>query len=339
MVIHFESFGNFNSGIPTFRALISKRARVTIQLTETKLTFQSLIDKILYEVKLSEIQGYYIYKRYRIPVIELINSQGNIYTFFPRLIKDSGRSYSNSLTEDLFRHITRLYVKNEMPILFETKGAFWEGSPPIINWKLNLKKGIILLTENRISFKPLKEEYLTQLKVLNIKEVLEEIKSSNTFIKLITKDGNLFTLLPLKKRLKHLIRDNHKAEKLLELLNQVKMYKDSEQIRLAELEKERIKKITSMLEVSDRIKLGMMRNALDMDEKTFTDKVFEWAKKFEFVIDGKYLVINRDYINEFILSLRMNEMDNIDKIKCSFCENLVDIPAKICPYCGKEIKL
>ena len=339
MVLLFESFGNFNSGIPTFRALISKRAKVTIQLTDTKLSFQSDIDKILYEVKLSEIKGYYINKRYRIPVIELINSQGNIYTFFPRLMKDSSRSYSKSLTEDLFRHITRLYIKNKMPILFETKGAFWEGSPPTLNWKLNLRKGIILLTENRISFKPLKEEYINQLKILNVKEVVEELKSSNAFIKLITKDNKTFTLLPLKKRMKYLIRDKHKAEKLLELLNQVKMYKDSEQIRLTELEKERIEKINSMVEVSDRIKLDMMRTALEMDEKTFTDKIFEWAKKFEFVIDGKYLIVNRDYINEFILSLRINEMDKINKIKCSYCENLVDIPAKICPYCGKEIKL
>ncbi|MFX0018534.1 MAG: hypothetical protein ACFFAF_07375 [Candidatus Hermodarchaeota archaeon] len=339
MVLHFESFGNFNSGIPTFRALTSKRARVTIQLTETKLSFQSDIDKILYEVKLSEIKGFYISKRYRIPVIELINSQGNTYTFFPRLVKDSSRSYSKSLTENLFRQITRLYIKNERPILFETKGAFWEGSPPTINWKLNLKKGIILLTENRISFKPLKEEYLSQIKVLNIKEVLEEIKSSNVFIKLITKDDKIYTLLPLKKRMKYLIRDKHKTEKLLELLYQVKAYKDSEQIRLTELEKERIEKVYSMVEVSDRIKLDMMRTALEMDEKTFTDKVFEWAKKFEFIIDGKYLIVNHDYINEFILSLRMNEMDKIDKIKCSFCENLVDLPAKICPYCGKDIKL
>ncbi len=339
MVLHFESFGNFNSGIPTFRALTSKRARVTIQLTETKLSFRSEIDKILYEVKLSEIEGFQISKRYRIPVIELINSHENTYTFFPRLVKDNSRSYSRNLTENLFRHITRLFIKNEMPILFETKGAFWEGSPPTINWKLNLKKGIILLTENRISFKPLKENYLSQLKVLDVKEVLEEKKSSNAFIKLITKDDKTYTLLPLKRRMKYLIRDKHKAEKLLELLNQVKIYKDSEQIRLTELEKERIKKINSMIEVSDRIKLDMMRTALGMDEKTFTDKVFEWAKKFEFIIDGKYLIVNRNYINEFILSLRMNEIDNIDKIKCSFCESLVDLPAKICPYCGKEIKL
>ncbi|MHA2429592.1 MAG: zinc ribbon domain-containing protein [Promethearchaeota archaeon] len=339
MVLHFESFGNFNSGIPTFRALISKRARVTIQLTEAKLSFQSDIDKILYEVKLSEIQGYHINKRYRIPVIELLNSQGNVYTFFPRLIKDSSRSYSKSLTEDLFRKITRLYIKNNVPIIFETRGAFWEGSPPTLNWKLNLMKGIILLTENRITFKPLKQEYINQLKILNVKEIVEELKSSNTFIKLTTKDDKTFTLLPLKKRMKHLIRDKHKAEKLLELLNQVKMYKDSEQIRLTELEKERIEKIKSMVDVSNRIKLDMMRTALEMDEKTFTDKVFEWAKKFEFVIDGKYLIVNPDYINEFMLSLRINEMDNIDKIKCSYCENLVDIPAKICPYCGKDIKL
>ncbi|MFX1355056.1 MAG: zinc ribbon domain-containing protein [Promethearchaeota archaeon] len=339
MVIHFESSGNFNSGSPSFRALISKKARVNIQINENKISFQSEIDKIRYDVKLSNIKGYSIRERNRISVIELIDLQENLYTFFPLLNKYSSRSNSKRLTEDLFNHITRLYVKNETPILFEAKGAFWEGDPSLSNWKSNLNNGRILLTENYISFKPFREERLYQIKVLDIKEIVGESKDLDLFIKIITNQNRAFSFLLFKKRFKFYTRDKIKTEKFLELLKQVRIYKDSEQIRLFELEKKRIEKIKSMIKVSNRIKLEMMRIALEMDEKNFTNKVFEWAKKFDFIIDGEYLVVNNENVNDFILSLKVNEYIDINKVKCPFCENIIEAEVLICPYCGKEIKI
>ncbi|GAJ17071.1 unnamed protein product, partial [marine sediment metagenome] len=47
-------------------------------------------------------------------------------------------------------------------------------------------------------------------------------------------------------------------------------------IRLEKEDKERIERIKSMMEVSNRLRLDMMRIALDMDEKSFTEKVFQW---------------------------------------------------------------
>jgi len=339
MVIHFESPGNFNSGIPSFRALISKKGRVNIQVDENKISFQSEIDKIRYEVKLSNIKGYYVRKRNRISIIELKDFQENFYTFFPLLNKYNYRSNSKRLTEDLFRHITRLYIKNEMPILFEAKGAFWEGDPSLSNWKSNLNKGLIFLTENFLSFKPFREENLYQIKILDIKEVLGESKDLDLFIKVITNQDKAFSFLIFKKRLKFFTRDKIKTDRFLELLRQVRIYKSSEQVRLFELEKKRIEKIKSMIRVSNRIKLEMMRVALEMDEKNFADKVFEWAKKFDFVIDGKYLIVNDEKVNDFILSLRVNEMDDTYKVMCPFCENIIEAEVLICPYCGKEIKV
>lgn len=338
MVIHFESLGNFNSGIPTLRALMSKRSRVTIQLSEDKLAFQSEIDKILYEVKLSEINTFYIKSRLRILVIELVDMQGNIYTFYPLLKKNDKHFYSKELTEELFRHITRLYVKKEMPILFETKGAFWEGTPQEYNWKLKYSEGIILLTENFISYKSLQDEKFDHIKVLDIIEINTQAQSSNnSFIQVITKQNQSYTLIPLKRSFKRLVKDKVKADKFLELLNQVKSYKASEQIRLIELEKERIKKVKSMMHVSNRISLEMMRQALDMDQKLFSNKIFDWAKKFTFIIDGDFLIVNKDNLNEFLFALSENQ--DAKKIKCSFCGNEVDIQAKICPLCGKELKI
>ncbi|MFW9772424.1 MAG: zinc ribbon domain-containing protein [Candidatus Thorarchaeota archaeon] len=308
-----------------------------IQLTENKISFQSEIDKIRYEVKLSDIKEFYIKKRNRIPVIELIDSQENYYTFFPLLNRHKIRSSSKRFSEDLFRQITRLYVKNETPILFESKGAFWEGTPTIDDWKSNLNKGIILLTENFFCFKPFKEGYLKQIKIFDIKEVIGQSQSLDLFTKLITTRNQAFSFLFLKKRLKRITKDKVKADKFLELLNQVLIYKDSEKIRMIELEKERIEKVKSMIKVSNKIKLDMMRNVLEMDGKTFADKIFKWAKKFDFVIDGEYLIVNNENVNEFILSLRNN--DTLEKMRCPYCNNPLDPEVLICPYCGKEIKI
>ena len=145
--------------------------------------------------------------------------------------------------------------------------------------------------------------------------------------------------MPLKRQLKIVRKDDTKAEKFLELLNQVKMYKDSEQIRLAEIEAERIKKVESMLKVSTRIKLDMMRLALEMDEKTFTEEIFKWANKFDFVVDGDFLIVNVETIPDFLGNL-YGEHDNLRKrrikTECIQCGKPIEYYARICPFCGKE---
>ena len=55
-----------------------------------------------------------------------------------------------------------------------------------------------------------------------------------------------------------------------------------------------------MVNVSDRLSLDMMRRALKIKEETFLDNIFKWAAEFGFRIDGEYLVINKDTVEEFI---------------------------------------
>jgi Leucine-rich repeat (LRR) protein len=68
-------------------------------------------------------------------------------------------------------------------------------------------------------------------------------------------------------------------------------------------EKKQIEMIRKMMTVSTKIKLEMMRDALKMDESIFNQKIFDWAANFGFVIDGDYLVINKDTVDEFLTSL------------------------------------
>jgi hypothetical protein len=121
------------------------------------------------------------------------------------------------------------------------------------------------------------------------------------------------------------------------------MYKESEQRRLKKDEKEKIKKIKTMLKVSNRLKLKMMRIALGLEKESFNNKIFEWAKAFDFTIDGDYIVINKDTSDSFLQHLDSEESlylnGNRDQIsECSFCGSFIDKDTRTCPYCGNTIE-
>ena len=40
-----------------------------------------------------------------------------------------------------------------------------------------------------------------------------------------------------------------------------------------------------------------------MQEEAFSEKIFEWAEEFNFTIDGDYLVVNKETIDDFMSAL------------------------------------
>ena len=40
-----------------------------------------------------------------------------------------------------------------------------------------------------------------------------------------------------------------------------------------------------------------------MQEETFSEKVFEWAEEFNFIIDGDYLIVNKETLDDFMSAL------------------------------------
>ncbi len=82
---------------------------------------------------------------------------------------------------------------------------------------------------------------------------------------------------------------------------------------------ERTKKIKRMLQVSNRIKLDMMRNALNMEKKAFDVKIFEWAEEFDFVIDGDILIVDKETISDYInkLDIMFETWENSESEKLS----------------------
>ncbi|MEX2716458.1 MAG: hypothetical protein Q6370_009175 [Candidatus Sigynarchaeota archaeon] len=77
--------------------------------------------------------------------------------------------------------------------------------------------------------------------------------------------------------------------------------KDSQAI----IEKEAVSKIKKMMQVSKRLRVDMMRDALGIDTKTFSSKMIDWAAQFGFQIDGDYVDFSTGDTNGFI-----NELDS-----------------------------
>ncbi|MFX0057374.1 MAG: zinc ribbon domain-containing protein [Candidatus Hodarchaeota archaeon] len=338
MVIHFESFGNFATGHPSYLALISKKSRGSIKLTEKGFLFKSDKDKILFQIKLSDINNFYIKKRFKLPTIELISKQGTYFTFYPHKKEKTSYSTSKKLTKELFRQLTRLAFKNEKNILFEANGICWEENYETHDNKL--RNGIIFLTEDYLSFKPFNKGSVHQIRITEISRIVNNVQDSSPNVKIQTEQDKNYSYSILKKKLGKYTQDKSKNMKFFNLIHQAKEYKVSEQIERENEERERIERLKSLLQVSNRLRLDMIRIALDMEEKEFTNKVFEWADKFKFVIDGDYLIVNYDTMSDFLdnLSSGFPTLKRAGiKIKCRNCNNLIDFNAKICPKCGKDL--
>nr|MDO8110179.1 WD40 repeat domain-containing protein [Candidatus Sigynarchaeota archaeon] len=69
------------------------------------------------------------------------------------------------------------------------------------------------------------------------------------------------------------------------------------------IEKEAVQKIQKMMQVSKRLRIDMMREALGMDLKTFSDKMIDWAGQFGFHIDGDFVDFENADVNGFISTL------------------------------------
>ncbi|MHA2130222.1 MAG: hypothetical protein ACW99L_09640 [Promethearchaeota archaeon] len=95
-----------------------------------------------------------------------------------------------------------------------------------------------------------------------------------------------------------------------------------------------------MLDVSTRLKLDMMRLALNMEEERFSKKIFKWAKKFGFIIDGDYIIVNKENIPAFLNNLReyieLPDKGKISQIECLFCGSLINENDTVCPFCGNQ---
>ncbi len=320
--------------------LISKYLKGTISLTEKILSFESLKDKINFQLNLSEIQDIFMKIRYKIPLIELLTIHKTVYTLFPFKNKSNPTSSSREMTEELFKQLSRLVFNKDQSILYVARSKLYPRSIQNLKMNMNTFQGYIFLTENYILFKSFQPGSIYKINVLDFKDITMEIVDSTTYVKIGTLQGKIYSIFPLKRHWKMIKSDNKKTENLYDVLNQAKMYKESEKLNLQRVEHDKIKKIKTMFEVSDRLTLKMLRTSLGMQKEIFNTKIFEWAKKFDFAIDGDNLIINKSTIPAFLHHIKsIYNGDNLisETAECLYCGNKVERIIEICPYCGNNL--
>ncbi len=121
---------------------------------------------------------------------------------------------------------------------------------------------------------------------------LSEVESISEAAKKYKLKGVVLSANQLRSKIVVLMKWKNKNEKITK-----------ERLFQAKLERKTLEKIKQIMRVSTRISLDRMQEALDIDNKTFNDKIFDWAEEFEFTIDGDYLVINKETVSDFIDSL------------------------------------
>jgi hypothetical protein len=241
MTILYESLGNFNTGIPSYRSFISKRSRGTITLDEKTLSFESEVDKIVFHVKLSEIQDFFMRSRFSIPYIELNTFDKTTYILYP--LRKSKNLYRSSLlmTEELFRQLVRLISNKDKAILFDATGSLYPGASLIVDLKEKSFQGHIFLTENYILFKFFQTGAISNIKIRDIKLIIIEIVNSTRYVTNEKLEGSIFSFLILKEKRRKFIKDKIKTEKFYDVLNNTKIYKDSEKLIEIKQEKKDVK--------------------------------------------------------------------------------------------------
>jgi len=348
MGILFKSIGNYKEGSASYFSMVSKKNRGLIVLDDKTLTFESERKDILVQIILADIESFYIVDKFKAPIVQIRNIFGLEFSFCP--LKEEKNLFEplKDLSIELLKALTYAIFNRNNSIIFDSLGFYCENLPSGISWKSGMINGFILLSPEYIAFKPIEEGFFYYLSINHLQSIKLESKGSNPIVYVQTFEDYSYSYTASKLQEGKYLKNQAKTEELFNLLKHSKLEKKSERKEYTLPDKKLIEKVETMLKVSTRIKLEMMREALDIDERLFSEKIFEWAEKFNFVIDGDYLIVKSGNISAFVKNLLLDQEFLKEKkkkkktdqtINCQLCGKQIDKNSKICPYCGNEIKI
>ena len=106
---------------------------------------------------------------------------------------------------------------------------------------------------------------------------------------------------------------------IIELTEKIVNPTEFERLKIEEIRRKKeeadLEIIKKVLQVSSKIQINMLRNILDLDEKTFDSRIIEWAHELNFRIDGDYIVVENTDIDGFIkiLDEQFEQWSKIEK--------------------------
>lgn len=232
-----------------------------------------------------------------------------------------------------------------MTILFENIGWFGKGTPHGFVWWGGLTGGYIILTDKELIFKRDRESLLNDfsLNLTNIKEIERASRRLSPYLKITTISNETLTFCPYTGRGNQKRSDVPKVNRLLKLLNELQLIHEQihEQTEISQIEqiKNIRENITKLLSVSNKIKLDMMRDILQLNKDSFNNMILDWAVKYNFTIDGDYILINKDTLPNFIEELnQLYDYGNEPTTSSSpSALNSTSSETKFCANCGQEL--
>jgi len=69
---------------------------------------------------------------------------------------------------------------------------------------------------------------------------------------------------------------------------------------------ERLEQLKSLFKISKRVKIDLIQEILKLSKSELIDLMITWGEKYQFVLDGEYLEINKEHLSPFL--------DNLDHI-------------------------
>ncbi len=95
---------------------------------------------------------------------------------------------------------------------------------------------------------------------------------------------------------------NAELEAQLRAVEETKRRTEDE-IRQHAAEEARMKKLQQIIKVSTKLAVERIAQVLELSVDETWKRVFDWAEKFQFTIDGDYILFNKDTVNDFIASM------------------------------------
>lgn len=157
-------------------------------------------------------------------------------------------------------------------------------------------------------------ESLTRLRYLNLKNnLITEIKGLENFLidrtgedmKIILGDNRI--PIDLLQQIGGLNKDGYANDPV-----KIVDYCIRKERERKKFDKSSILKLKKILRVSNRFRLDMLMDILDIDKENLYSYVEKWSVDFGFEINGNYLIIKKDTVLEFIdeLDKQFNEWEN-----------------------------
>ena len=72
---------------------------------------------------------------------------------------------------------------------------------------------------------------------------------------------------------------------------------------LDKIEDKSLEKLKNLLKMSNTVKIEMLEEILKIEKPKVIDLIIQWGEKYDFELDGDYLIINKETVTKLIKEL------------------------------------